>query len=514
MIPEKINSAFHLRIFLLVGILFGPNATSFAKQTTEELPNVILLLGDDHGWDETGYNGHPYLKTPVLDELAEVGVRMNRFYSASPVCSPTRGSILTGRHPNRYGTFTPGFSIRPEEISIASFMQAKGYATAHFGKWHLGPVKAESPTNPGTMGFDEWLSHDNFFELNPSLSRNGADPELFKGESSEILVQEAIKFIEKAKAAGKPFFVVIWYGSPHEPYSGLPEDLASYSTLPETFGNRQVQLTSNETGMPVTRLQREVLQERFAEITAMDRSIGDLRIYLKANELKSNTLLWYFGDNGTPEEANATVHFREQKGSIYEGGIRVPSVLEWPTKLTPLQSNVIMNSADVFPTLAAIIGEELPNRPIDGINLIPFLYGEKLERPSPMLFWNGSPRDLPQKDLKPYLDPTLQEGTSPMVKLMNGKATRDFRNYIQTDIIPSDFHGDRAIINNQYKLVLTENKAGKTQFELFDLLQDPAETNDLKELYPELTKEMANQLRIWQESVLNSLLGNDYKKNK
>ncbi|MDG1278302.1 MAG: sulfatase-like hydrolase/transferase [Algoriphagus sp.] len=511
----KTKNANHLKFFLLIGVFFGNICSPFAQQINDELPNVVLLLGDDHGWDETGYNGHPYLKTPVLDELAEVGVRMNRFYSASPVCSPTRGSILTGRHPNRYGTFTPGYSIRPEEISIASLMQQKGYATAHFGKWHLGPVKAESPTNPGAMGFDEWLSHDNFFELNPYLSKNGADPELFEGESSEILVREAMDFIEKAKAAGKPFFVVIWYGSPHEPYSGLPEDMALYSNLPETFATKEVRLTSNETGLPVTRLQRDVLQERFAEITAMDRSIGELRNYLDAKELKSNTLLWYFGDNGTPQEANATVPFREQKGSIYEGGIRVPSVLEWPAGLpSALESNVIMNSEDVFPTLAFLIGEELPNRPIDGINLMPFLSGEKLERPSPMMFWNGSPRDLPLKDQKPYLDPKLQEGTSPMVKLMNGKATRDFRNYIQTDIITSDFQGDRAIIDNRYKLVLTESKSGETQFELFDLLQDPAETNDLKELYPELTKKMNNQLRIWQESVLNSLLGNDYKMNK
>ncbi len=509
----KIKNSNYLKFFILVGVFFGRSYSTFAQQLNQELPNIILLLGDDHGWDETGYNGHPYLKTPVLDELAKKGVRMNRFYSASPVCSPTRGSILTGRHPNRYGTFTPGFSIRPEEISIAELMQAKGYATAHFGKWHLGPVKAESPTNPGEMGFDEWLSHDNFFELNPALSRNGANPEIFEGESSEILVVEAKAFIEKSKAAGKPFFVVIWYGSPHEPYSGLPEDLALYADLPDTFGTKQVRLTSNETGLPVTRLQRDVLQERFAEITAMDRSIGNLRNYLLENELRSNTLLWYFGDNGTPAEANATVPFREDKGSIYEGGIRVPSVLEWPGIIPqPLETEASMNSADIFPTLAAIIGALLPDRPIDGIDLSPYFSGEKATREKPMMFWNGSPRDTLSKDLLPYLDPKLQEGTSPMVKLMNGKATRDFKNYVQTDIISSDFEGARAIIDHHYKLVLTENKNGETQTELFDLSTDPAEAKDIKNTYPDLAKELAFKLRTWQESVLNSLLGNDYNK--
>jgi len=512
--PNPMKSSIPLSILcsLVLGLFVSSTFYSLSQPKKQELPNIILLLGDDHGWDETGYNGHPYLKTSVLDDLAKNGVRMDRFYSASPVCSPTRGSILTGRHPNRYGTFTPGFSIRPEEISIAELMQAKGYATAHFGKWHLGPVKAESPTNPGQMGFDEWLSHDNFFELNPSLSRNGADPEIFEGESSEILVAEAIEFIGRSKVAGKPFFVVIWYGSPHEPYSGLPKDLALYADLPDTFGTKQVRLTSNETGLPVTRLQRDVLQERFAEITAMDRSIGDLRNYLSENKLRTNTLLWYFGDNGTPAEANATVPFREDKGSIYEGGIRVPSVLEWPEIIPQsLATAASMNSTDVFPTLARIIGASLPDRPIDGIDLSPYISGKKTTREKPMMFWNGSPR-ADSKDLQPYLDPKLQEGTSPMVKLMNGKATRDFKNYVQTDIISSDFQGPRAIIDHQYKLVLTENKAGETQTELFNLSADPAETTNLKSANPDLAKELALKLRTWQESVLNSLLGNDYTK--
>ena len=201
----------------LVSVVLASGITASA----DEMPNIILLMGDDHGWDETGYNGHPHLRTPVLDEMAATGLRLDRFYSAHPSCSPTRGSIITGRHPNRYGTFTPNCSIRPEEISIAQILGKAGYACGHFGKWHLGPVKASSPTNPGAMGFDRWLSHDNFFELNPVLSRDGAVPTQIKGESSEILIDETIRFIKKAQSKRQPFFAVVWYGSPHEPYSGL-----------------------------------------------------------------------------------------------------------------------------------------------------------------------------------------------------------------------------------------------------------------------------------------------------
>jgi arylsulfatase A-like enzyme len=155
---------------LIVGCLLC-SRNHCSELPSNELPNIVLLMGDDHGWEETGYNGHPYLKTPVLDEIAKTGLKFNHFHSAHPNCSPTRASFLTGRHPNRMGTFSPGYSFRPEEFTIAHLLSKAGYRCSHFGKWHVGAVKAESPVCPGNMGFHEWLSHDNFFELNPSLSR-------------------------------------------------------------------------------------------------------------------------------------------------------------------------------------------------------------------------------------------------------------------------------------------------------------------------------------------------------
>jgi arylsulfatase A-like enzyme len=498
------------RSTLIVLVALGVVAAGLtARGQTAERPNIILLMGDDHPWDETGYNGHPYLKTPVLDQMASTGLRLDRFYSAGSSCSPTRGTIITGRHHNRYGTFNPGYSLRPEEISIARLLRDAGYACGHFGKWHLGPVKAASPTNPGAMGFEQWVSHDNFFELDPWLSRNGGPPEQFKGESSAIVVAEALKFIERAKQEKRPFFVIIWFGSPHEPYSALPKDLALYDNLPATFANRQVRLTSNETGRPMQRLQREVLRERFAEITAMDRAIGDLRTHLDRAALRSNTLLWYCGDNGTPQEAVATLPFRGQKGTIYEGGIRVPGVIEWPAKITqPRVSAVNTVTSDILPTLCELAGQPLPKRTLDGISLKPLLEGRMTERPSPIAFWNAR-APLVDANAKPYIDPELQKGTTPLAKLGGDGATRNFQNFVYPAIREGDFAGPRAILDNRFKLVI-DGAAGSAK-ELFDVRADPAEKSNVIAAHPTEAAKLEQQLRAWQQSVLQSLTGADYR---
>ena len=475
----------------------------------DERPNIILCMGDDHGWEETGYNGHPHLRTPVLDEMAATGLRLDHFYSAHPSCSPTRGSVLTGRHPNRYGTFSPNWSIRPEEITIAQILRDAGYACGHFGKWHVGPVKAESPTSPGAMGFDEWLSHDNFFEMDPYLSRNGGPPEQFKGESSEIIVEETIRFIGKAKQGGKPFFAVVWFGSPHEPYSGLDKDLALYDALPEAYQERTVKLTSNETGLRVSRPFREVLRERYAEITAMDRAIGQLRQYLKDEDLQQNTLLWYCGDNGTPSSGLAVTPFRGQKGTMYEGGIRVPGIIEWPARIsTPRVSGVNAVTSDMLPTICALTGLSLPDRPLDGINLEGLIDGTMSERPSPICFWSYNTR-LAGK--KPYIDPKLQEGTTPLVKFRDGLQTRNFRNFHHPLITEKDYAGSRTILDNKYKLVINGEKGNESFKELFNIRNDPAEKNNLIKLKPKIAKKLEQQLRDWQQSALNSLTGADYR---
>ena len=497
-------------LLILLTVTLSCNNTSKVNDN-EELPNIVLLMGDDHGWDEVGYNGHPFVKTPVLDEMAASGLRFDRFYSGHPTCSPTRGSFLTGRHPNRYGTFGPNWSMRPEEITIAHLLKEAGYTTAHFGKWHVGPIKKESPTSPGAMGFDEWLSHDNFFEIDPVLSRNGEAPQKIEGESSEILVDEAIKFIQQSIMRKQPFLTLIWFGSPHEPYKALPEDMAVYDHLPDSLNNDEVRITSLETGRGTWRPLGDVLQERYAEITAMDRAIGKLRTYLSDNGLKDNTLFMYVGDNGTPGSAGHTgMTLRESKGTMYEGGIRVPGVMEWPAVIEePAATSAISVTTDYMQTLAEITGQTLPGRPLDGKSWVPVFKDPSIQRNQPHFFWQFN-RDLFDDECEPYINPELQEGTTPLVKKMDGKYTRTFRNCKYPDISEEDFQGERVMMKDQYKLIVEGDTPNDKGYELYDIQNDPAETTNLADEYPEMADEMAADLRKWQESVLNSLTGADY----
>ena len=429
--------------------------TTCTSAHAADQPNIILCMGDDHGWDETAYNGNPHLKTPVLDKMAATGLRMDRFYSAHPSCSPTRGSVITGRHPNRYGTLAPGWSIRPEEISVAQILKTAGYTTGHFGKWHLGPVKDESPTNPGAMGFDQWVSHDNFFEMNPVFSRNGGPPEPFKGKAPR---SSSTKRSASSATQSRP-------GDPSSPSSGSAHPtnhtaawkrtLPSTTTCPRATRNAPSNSPAWKPDFKSHDLFEKSLRERYAEITAMDRSMGTLRDYLDSQGLRQNTLLWYCGDNGTPRSGAVTVPFRGLKGEVFEGGVRVPGIIEWPAKIpAPRVTDVNAVTSDILPTLCDIVGQPLPDRPLDGISLLPLIDGNMIERPTPICFWNYNAGREAKSKFEPYIDPKLQEGTTPLVKQMAGRFTRDFKNFRHPAITEQDFTGSRAILGNRYKLVI------------------------------------------------------------
>ena len=453
-------------------------------------PNIVLVLADDQGWGETGYNRHPYLQTPVLDEMSGSGLRFDRFYAAAPNCSPTRTSILTGRHPNRSGVFSPNHTTRPEEITIAQILKDAGYRNGHFGKWHVGAVKAASPTNPARMGYEEYLAHDNFFELDPPLSRNGADPKIIRGESSEICVDAAVAFVRRVRSEGDdPFFVTLWFGSPHSPYRALPEDAALYDDVPG----------------------RE-LGDRFAEITAMDRALGRFRQVLRALEVAENTLLWYMSDNGItvegiPDDQRDGLFnggWRGRKGSLYEGGLRVPSIIEWPEVIpAPRTTSVRAVTTDVLPTLLALLDLDHPDpgRPADGVDLSPLINGASMtERPGPIGFWRYDRSREAENER--WMDPELTRGTTPTVR----NPGIDFVNFKHPVARTSDFGGVAAWTELRYKLV----RVGNGDPELYDLLADPRERQDLAGEQPDRVASMQAELERWQMSVERSLAGADY----
>ena len=243
-------------------------------------PNVVLVMADDMGWGQTSYYSHPVLETPNLDSMAAAGLRFDRFYAGGPVCSPTRATVMTGRQHDRTGVDDHGYALRLQERTVAQAMQLAGYATGHFGKWHLNglrgpgvPILATDSHNPGAFGFDTWLSVTNFFDLNPVLSREGEFEEL-EGDSSEIVVAEALKFIRAQNEAGNPSFTVIWYGSPHGPFVASEGDRGPFPTLESQS------------------------QHHYGELVAMDRSIGTLREGLRDIGIAEETLVWFTSDNG------------------------------------------------------------------------------------------------------------------------------------------------------------------------------------------------------------------------
>jgi arylsulfatase A-like enzyme len=295
--------------------------------------------------------------------------------------------------------------------------------------------------NPGVFGFDTWLSVTNFFDRDPILSRNGEFEE-FKGDSSEIVIDEALKFIRSQAGSEKPFFAVVWYGSPHSPFVADAKDTGAFSKL------------QNES------------REHYGELVAMDRSIGTLRAGLRDLGIEKDTLLWFNSDNGglpkiTPETVGGLRGF---KGDVYEGGLRVPAIIEWPGRITaPRITEIPAGTVDIFPTLAAAAGlpDSVLPQPHDGISLIPFFDQNQESRRKPL----------------------------------------GFR------------HKDRAAwIDGNLKLV-TQN-IEKDEYELYDLKKDPNETTDLAASEPETLARLKTAFSEWNASVTRSVEGKDYPEGR
>lgn len=435
-------------IFVAFATLLGlsTNLLHEACAQNASRPHIVLVMADDQGWGQTGYNGHPILKTPNLDAMAANGLRFDRFYAGAPVCSPTRGSVLTGRANDRIGVASHGHALRRQEITIAKILADAGYQTGHFGKWHLNalrgpgvPILASDDHHPGHFGFGTWISVTNFFDRDPILSRKGTFEE-FEGDSSEIVVDLALQFLGQ-HADKHPTFTVIWYGTPHNPFKAAEEDAAPFIHLDEQS------------------------KEHYGELVAMDRSIGTLRRGLRELGIADNTLLWFCSDNGgLPKIQPDTVGgLRGNKGTVFEGGLRVPGIIEWPSRIPPRVTEYPSSVLDIVPTLLEVTALEhpAPDRPLDGRSLV----------------------ELMQKEIGPRDKP-----------------------------IPFRHLKRAAWIDNQWKLLTT--KLGKDEFELYDLEADPTESKDLASMRTRKLQQMREQFLQWNASVDRSDAGGDYPTGK
>ena len=426
----------------LIALLFL-TTSSFAKR-----PHILLVMADDMGWGQTGYYNHPVLKTPNLDAMAAKGLRFDRFYAGAPNCSPTRATVLTGRSNDRTGVENHGYPLRLQEKTVATALRDAGYRTAHFGKWHLNglrgagaPILKGDTHDPGAFGFEDWLSVTNFFDMNPILSRKGEFEE-FKGDSSEIVAAEAMKYFREHKDGEQPVFSVVWFSTPHSPFVASEEDKAAFGDLKEASANH------------------------YGELVAMDRAIGAMRAGLREMGIAEDTLFWFCSDNGgLPEvKPSSTGGLRGHKGSVYEGGLRVPAIIEWPAGIKPARvTNHPAGTVDIFPTIAAVAG--LPAsamlKPLDGMDLTALFSEDVKERRQPLFFR----------------------------------------------------HQNRGVVvDNRFKLVAL--KMDQPKFALYNLEVDAAETTDVSAEHPEIAKRLRDALEKWNASVEASVAGKDYPEGK
>ncbi len=491
------------RIFLkalgLGSLAFATGCFRTNHGNSNKHPNIILIMADDLGYGDLACYGNPIVKTPHLDAMAEQGIKFERFYSAAPVCSPTRGSCLTGRHPYRYSIKWAGrYALPTEEITIAEALKTKGYATGHFGKWHLGGLsktvnQSEFPGGPSPYsppwenGFDECFSTESMMPTYNPYYHVGGDfgsedyrhvqkepvakgqktggfrwrdnywtgpgqftDEWLEGDDSEIIMDKALDFIIRKSADKKPFFSAIWFHTPHTPV---------------VAGNNQ------RTKYPERSIQE---QHWFGSISAMDEQVGRLREKLQELNIAENTIVWFCSDNGPSyiHNFNSAGGLRGKKAELYEGGIRVPAILEWPNKIHKHSvSQLPAFTSDFYPTILSICGIQMNNQPpTDGQNIIDLILSDKSERTKPLLFQSPLPNKL-----------------------------KKFR---------SEKSQQYAMIGNRYKIISMDD--GRN-YELYDLINDPSEKNDLATDKPAIVQRMKSVLGEWIKSCSISADGLDYK---
>ena len=359
-------------------------------------PNVILIITDDQGYGDLSFNGNPNIITPALDNFAAESVRFNNFY-VSPVCAPTRSSLMTGRYSLRTGvrdTYNGGAIMATSEVTLAEMLKQANFTTGIFGKWHLGD---NYPSRPSDQGFDQSLIHlaggmgqvgdfTNYFKkdtsyFDPILWHNN-EQKPFKGYCSDIFTENAIEFIEKNK--NNPFFCYLSFNAPHNPLQVPDEYYQAYKTLDPTDGI-DPELIPNE---KISEKTKDNTRKVYAMVTNIDDNLK--KLFNKVDELgiKDNTIVIFMTDNG-PQHARYIAGMKGRKSSVYNGGIRVPFFLRFPAMYSGNQEvNQITAHIDLLPSLSKLCNVEMPrDRKIDGRSFIPSINGEKLPERSFFSYW-------------------------------------------------------------------------------------------------------------------------------
>jgi len=506
-----------LVVYFIIACTPEQSGEQAAQQQPLPRPNIILLMADDVGWGDAGYQGHETLQTPNIDAMAANGLVLDRFYSAAPVCSPTRASVLTGRHPYRSGIFFALMDksknpLPQEEVTLAEVLKTEGYRTGFFGKWHLGGMsheiedgrlsgigRPEMISPPWQHGFErvfatesrvptydpmirpplesgEWQGPRSGLLTDPTRGYwepvgNSGESVLFgtrywnetgtfetdnlDGDDSRVIMDRVLPFIRESGEADQPFLAVVWFHTAHLPVVAGAEDQDRYRE--ESYHDRLYQ----------------------GAITGMDREIGRLRELLKETGQDQNTVLWFTSDNG-PEtvgelKPGSAGGLRGRKRSLFEGGIRVPGVIEWPNRIKPGSKTATPAvTSDIFPTVLVWTGAHNPvDRPLDGENLAAVIE-EGLDRTQPIMFESRHQLALMDGPWKIVHQPKKR-------KVEDNSVSRDT---INTDPAP--------------------------QYSLYNIDKDPAETTDLAEQHPEVLQRLAKRMQDWQKSVTASLAGEDY----
>lgn len=427
------------------------------KTSQKNHPNVIVIMTDDLGYVDVGFNGSVEIPTPNIDRIAQQGVKFTNGYTPYSVCSPSRAGFITGRYQQRFGyernaqyrPNDPNMGLPQTEKIIPEVIGQVGYTSGVIGKWHLGAHISNHPLNRGFdffyghLGgghryFPEELTIEDSYSINdePLSYRTWIMRDHQAEKTDEYLTDEfsneAVKFVEKNKEG--PFFLYLAYNAPHGPLQATQKYLDRFDHIE---GKKR--------------------KTYAAMVSAVDDGVGRILDRLESLGIAENTMIFFLSDNGGPEPNNASNNgpLREGKSSIYEGGNRVPFAMQWTSQIAPMVYEYPISSLDILPTIAALTHAPLPaDKPLDGVNIIPFLKGEKQGRPHQTLYVRKFDNDL------------------------------------------------YSVRDGDMKLVTKKKNSLK---ELYNLQEDLGEENDLASEFPEEVKRLDSLRQNWDSQLIDPI---------